>query len=216
MGQSSSLPTQQPEESGHSTTGEVADRSPTKGIDTPVLDTARLHRAVRNGHLKRVEELLEKPGVDVSAAVSAVNESGDTCLHVAAKIGDAEITALLLHHGAETDRMGSRSRTPLHLACIYGNVEAVDVLLTAGADANVVLMDANGYQHVRLPARVPGHFACVRMCLPLPSFLVFFLPFSSLGTVHGNLSCFLPTACVACSPDSGPSVLLQGWATWTS
>ncbi|CAM9164562.1 unnamed protein product, partial [Hapterophycus canaliculatus] len=88
----------------------------------------KLHQAVREGKTWQVKEILQEPGVVAAAAVSATNESGDTCMHVAAKFGHAEIVSLLLHHGAERDSLGSRSRTPLHLASIYGHLGVVDVL----------------------------------------------------------------------------------------
>ncbi|CAM9095481.1 unnamed protein product [Scytosiphon promiscuus] len=146
MGQSTSSPCTQRQENVQGDV-EISERLPGTRVETVVVDTTELHRAVREGHTQLVEQMLQQPGVVAAAAVSAVNDSGDTCMHLAAKFGHAEIVSLLLHHGAERDRLGSRSRTPLHLASIYGHLKAVNTLLAAGADANIVLTDANGYEH---------------------------------------------------------------------
>lgn len=164
MGQSTSSPCLQRQESLQGDE-EISERLPTTRNGTVVVDTAKLHQAVKEGRTWLVGKLLQQPGAVAAAAVSAANENGDTCMHVAAKSGHAEIVSLLLHHGAERDRLGSRSRTPLHLASIYGHLEAADVLLAAGADANIVLMDANGYEHVRLFSGGPAHLSLATCCV---------------------------------------------------
>lgn len=116
--------------------------------------TADLHQAIQLGDLELVRHLLQgqqrwRGAAATQEVVNSVSsENGDACIHVAAKFGRAEIVSLLLHHGAETSVFGSRSRTPLQLASIYGHLEAVEVLLQAGADANTSLRDASGYEHV--------------------------------------------------------------------
>ena len=125
---------------------------------TEEINIDELHQAIRAGHTQVVKDVLEgrrqqrqrtAPGAAaVAEAISAVNENGDTCIHIAAKMGYAEIVSVLLNKGAETNGLGSRSRTPLQLASIYGHLEAVEVLLDAGADATVSLRDESGYEHV--------------------------------------------------------------------
>jgi len=126
------------------------------------INVEELHQAVRAGHIHVVEETLEgrqrqrqqqhrgSPPAAVAEAISAVNENGDTCIHIAAKMGYAEIVSVLINNGAEASGLGSRSRTPLQLASIYGHLQAVEVLLAAGADPNVSLRDESGYEHVRM------------------------------------------------------------------
>ncbi|CAM9898363.1 unnamed protein product [Ectocarpus sp. 13 AM-2016] len=112
--------------------------------DVPVV---KLHQAVREGHLHHVEDVLQQHQPGTATAVSSLNENGDACIHVAAKLGHAEIVSLLLHHGAEKDGVGSGSRTPLHLASVFGHQAVVDVLLAAGADVGVAQCDESGYEH---------------------------------------------------------------------
>lgn len=109
----------------------------------------KLHQAVREGHLHLVEDVLQQYQPGTAAAVSSLNENGDACIHVAAKLGHAEIASLLLHHGADKDSLGSRSRTPLHLASLFGHQAVVDALLASGADVSISQADENGYEHVR-------------------------------------------------------------------
>lgn len=116
--------------------------------------TENLHQAIQQGNLQLVQNILQRQhrwrGASATAAVvnSVASDNGDACIHVAAKFGHAEIISLLLHHGAETSHLGSRSRTPLQLASIYGHLRAAEVLLEAGADANASLQDSSGYEHV--------------------------------------------------------------------
>eukprot|EP00752_Nemacystus_decipiens_P008363 g7475.t1 len=124
-----------------------------EGAATTVEITEDLQQAIHQGNLPLVRQLLHRQqkwrGAEATEEVvnSVVNENGDACIHVAAKFGHAEIVSLLLRHGAETSHLGSRSRTPLQLACIYGHLQAAEVLLEAGADANASLRDASGYEH---------------------------------------------------------------------
>ncbi len=126
------------------------------------INVEELHQTIREGHVQGVKEALEGrrwrrhqhhhgvPAAAVAEAISAMNENGDTCIHIAAKMGYAEIVSVLINNGAEANRLGSRSRTPLQLASIYGHLQVVEVLLGAGADANVSLRDESGYEHVSL------------------------------------------------------------------
>lgn len=125
----------------------------------------KLHQAVREGHLHLVEGVLRQYQPGTAAAVSSLNENGDACIHVAAKLGHAELISLLLHYGAEKDGLGSRSRTPLHLASVYGHQAVVDALLAAGADVSIAQCDESGYEHVR--QALFFHVPCIHPCSPV-------------------------------------------------
>lgn len=88
-----------------------------------------LHVAVSEGRLKMVEML-----VDHGADVEAVSEQqGSRALHLAAQFGHADIAALLIKEGANTDAGDSHHNTPLHRAAKEGHLYVVRLLLEQGA-----------------------------------------------------------------------------------
>ncbi|CAH8870153.1 unnamed protein product [Trichobilharzia szidati] len=105
--------------------------------DTP------LHDAVSSQHTGLVRLLLRH-----NPDLTILNNSGQNVLHCAAVYGSAEITRLLLEHCALTpwivDEPQPDGLTALHLASLSGNLEAVDLLLQAGASPNLVVRRPTG------------------------------------------------------------------------
>lgn len=66
-----------------------------------------------------------------------VNKPGWAPLHYAASGGHVEILQLLLGKHAYIDAASPNETTPLMMAAMYGNVQAVKVLLEAGADSTI-------------------------------------------------------------------------------
>ena len=95
---------------------------------------------------------------------AAVQKDGWSPLHYAATGGSAAIVKLLLSKGAVLEARSPNATTPLMMAARYGNEEAVDALLAAGADRtlkNDLGMDASAFAasagRERLAARLkPG------------------------------------------------------------
>ena len=75
----------------------------------PRRDATELERAIRSGRLDQVEGLVAA-GADLDTGTH-----GRTPLHLATRLGRAEIAAALLAHGAAFDRRDERGRTPLGL-----------------------------------------------------------------------------------------------------
>src|SRR4051812_43974900 len=79
-----------------------------------------------------------KAEVDAANALvahgAAVQKDGWSPLHYAATGGSAAIVKLLLSKGAALEARSPNGTTPLMMAARYGNEEAVDALLAAGAD----------------------------------------------------------------------------------
>ena len=76
----------------------------------PGRNATELATAVRADRLDEVERLAAA-GVDLDATVGG----GRTALHLATRLGRAEIAAALLAHGAAFDRRDARGRAPLEL-----------------------------------------------------------------------------------------------------
>jgi hypothetical protein len=67
-------------------------------------------------------------------SVEAESQHGERALHIAAELGDAELSALLITHGANVNvRSRSGARTPLHYAAYSGSRPLVRLLLERGA-----------------------------------------------------------------------------------
>ena len=114
-----------------------------------------LHEAAGEGDVAKIRTLLNK-----GARVNTRNKYKETPLHVAALKGHVEVIRALLEAGADVnaraknkrtlinilrgkmsfivlvDARAKSKRTPLHLAALYGHVEAVRALLKAGANVN--------------------------------------------------------------------------------
>ncbi|KKK96871.1 hypothetical protein LCGC14_2658440, partial [marine sediment metagenome] len=100
----------------------------------------RLFEAVRKGDAKKVRALIaESP-----AAVRAKDRSGNTALHFAAGLDDAEMASLLLAKGADVNAMNTHGSTPLAVAVMAGKTKVVRQLLKHDADPNRKRANADG------------------------------------------------------------------------
>jgi len=64
-----------------------------------------------------------------------------TPLGTAATFGATDLAAILLEHGADTERTAEHGNTPLHSAAANGNRALVELLLAHGADRRARLAD---------------------------------------------------------------------------
>jgi ankyrin repeat protein len=96
-----------------------------------------------------VNLLLEQPGIDVNAQ----DTSGASPLHIVSGVQRASKFMIhrLIWKGARLSIRNNKGQTPLHLACQYGNIDAVDVLLASGA--NPTECDENGANTLHYAAR---------------------------------------------------------------
>lgn len=73
--------------------------------------------------------------LDAGLDVNAQNKSGATAMCLAAEKGHADVLDLLLKNGGDAEgKAGRGDKTPLFLACRSYKLEAVQVLLSHGAD----------------------------------------------------------------------------------
>ncbi|TKS67119.1 Ankyrin repeat and SOCS box protein 9 [Collichthys lucidus] len=74
-----------------------------------------LHVACSNQHLSTVKKLLQL-GASVNSGVSGQSVSGDSPLHIAARLSSPELVSVLLDHGADRSLRNSEGKQPLDLA----------------------------------------------------------------------------------------------------
>ena len=110
---------------------------------------------VRKLSLSSAELLL-----NFGANINKTNSIGQTALHIycnsfaAYKDKVNSIMKLLLSHNADVNLRDSNGKTPLHYTCEMRNIEAVKLLLDAGAQMDVA--DKDGFMELKIAAQ--SHF----------------------------------------------------------
>lgn len=104
-----------------------------------------LFDAARNGDTQLLSSAIE-----AGVPVNLTNSKGDTLLNLAAYLEREETVAMLLAHGADTERVSDMGFTALVCAVFRGNEAITRMLLEAGAG------QATGHQHAQDVARVFG------------------------------------------------------------
>jgi Ca2+-binding EF-hand superfamily protein len=90
-----------------------------------------------------------------------VSPFGETLLHAAAFVGNLDVIALLLKHGANVNAKGMHSScTPLHSAAAAGRVNICRALLAAGAKVNAASLSRKTALYV---AATKGWYDVVRL-----------------------------------------------------
>ena len=109
-----------------------------------------LHMASRSYNVVAVQQL-----VDCGADTNAVNMNGQTPLHAAAagQKDCPELCEILLKHGAKTNAEDIGGNQPLNLACKQHHIETVKLMVSHGADTNV--MNTIGYASLHTVANWP-------------------------------------------------------------
>jgi len=90
--------------------------------------------AAKSGDVEALKQALDS-GFDVNTT----DEKKNTALHLATSKAHLDAMRLLIEHGAGLDLANDRLSTPLHLT--EKNMDAIRILLEAGADPN--LLDAD-------------------------------------------------------------------------
>lgn len=101
---------------------------------TDDMDGTALHAAAWHGKAECARVLLH-----LGAEVNALDRSGRSALLQASRCGGragCDVMRELLHAGAEVKISSADGDTPLHMACRYGHVDAVRLLLRHDADEN--------------------------------------------------------------------------------
>ncbi|UCE22743.1 MAG: ankyrin repeat domain-containing protein [Candidatus Aminicenantes bacterium] len=96
--------------------------------------TQDIHKAVRNGDIEKVKQLLEKD----KELVKLRDINNNTPLHLACRAAHKEIVELLILNGADVDAKNDYGRSPLHLAWREkGSARISQILIENGADIDL-------------------------------------------------------------------------------
>ncbi len=110
-----------------------------EGININALDNegqTALMRASLFGHTKMVKLLLDH-GADIKIRNK---ETHSTALMEAVAGNHVDVIRLLDQNGADVNERDVLNRTPLHVACMWGFVEAADTLIELGAKTDALDM----------------------------------------------------------------------------
>jgi len=89
-----------------------------------------LRKCISNADVSDISEFIKNS----SHANTSTPYWGVTPLHYAASRGDVSILEYLVKMGANVNSRASMEHTPLYMAAMYGNKDAVKFLLSSGAD----------------------------------------------------------------------------------
>lgn len=119
-----------------------------------------LHLAVMRGCSEMVEAILEYPEADVEA----LDKDGDPPILFALACGTTDCLKALIKRGADVNVRLKEGVGPsiAHMCSSYGEPERMQVLLSAGADANAVDTDGKSLLHRAIEKR---HTACAIVIL---------------------------------------------------
>ena len=114
---------------------------------------------LRKGDVAAVKALIERSPL----LASERDDDGDTPLHYAAALGNADLVSFLIDKGAKLELQGAERKTPLHLASMNDRRDAAAALLKRGA----AIEARDDYQRTALIlcARERGQTATARVLI---------------------------------------------------
>jgi ankyrin repeat protein len=134
--------------------------------DDELGDTG-VHKAAIHGEVDMLRLMLTS---DARAATIGGNKMGSTPLHMAASCGHVECVRALLDASAgstvsvDIDARDATSKSAAALACLYGRVSALRLLLEAGADAGAADEDGKQLLHLAVAGGAEAVRVLVECC----------------------------------------------------
>ena len=110
----------------------------------------------------RLRETCDFAETDFSG-VNACSSEGDNGLHYVVRWGDLSAAKALIDAGIDVNKGGDLGYTPLHVACMQGNVEMVQLLIDHGADIFALSEGDSPFA----TARLGGHDHICNLLAPL-------------------------------------------------
>ena len=93
------------------------------------------------------------------------NNQNCTALHTLVRLGEEDITQLLIDQGADLEAKEDNGYTALHDAANYGNAKAIDQLLKAGANIEVKDNQGRTPLYEAVTSTKPGKIASIELLL---------------------------------------------------
>ena len=109
---------------------------------------ANVFGASFRGRADKLQKYLkvEDPSLVHCPGVHFVDGAGNSPLHAACQEGHAACVEILLHAGADFDKLGAGGLPPLMVACEYGRSYCAQLLLEAKANASFAAITRGGSQ----------------------------------------------------------------------
>ena len=108
----------------------------TKPEVVPPKDNTNIQRLILDGKSNEAQELFQ-----AKIDVNNTDEQGNTPLHAAAQVNDADLVSFLILKGADTEIKNKAGETPLHVAIKNKSVRSAEIL---GNTSNVFSKDGTG------------------------------------------------------------------------
>jgi hypothetical protein len=119
-------------------------------------------RACFNDHRDELQKVLQQSGLDVNWAIP---DDGFTAAIVSARQGHGECLAMLIQYGGiDLSKKEESGSAPIHVACRFGRIACLLLLLDHGVDANVRAADVNEHTPAILCC-MAGHVKCLALLL---------------------------------------------------
>ncbi|MBP3416622.1 MAG: ankyrin repeat domain-containing protein [Spirochaetaceae bacterium] len=106
-------------------------------VEPPPANPRTIQELILAGRYDEVKESLQ-----IQRDIDAVDESGNTVLHAAARVNSEELVRLFISLGASTELKNNDSDTALHVAIKNDAIEAAQIL--SAVDSDIFAMDAYG------------------------------------------------------------------------
>ena len=104
--------------------------------ETQTKESPNIQKLILSGKSVEAQELFQ-----AKIDVNTTDEKGNTPLHAAAQVNDADLVSFLLLKGADTEIKNNQGETPLHVAINNRSIKAAEIL---AASSNIFSKDGSG------------------------------------------------------------------------
>jgi ankyrin repeat protein len=111
----------------------------TKPVETkpPVTENLSIQELILNGKIAEAQEMFQ-----TKVDINLTDNNGNTALHAAASVDQADFVTFLILKGADTEIKNNNGETPLHVALKNKSTKTVEIL--AALNSNIFAKDGDG------------------------------------------------------------------------